>query len=146
MDSKKIGQSVRIRIQSAIQHPEQSEETHVIEANGRYIEKAGKAYLQYDELQDGQKIQSTVKLESENAFIMRTGAVKMRLPFSLEGDKPGEYGNAHTHFRLMVRTKSLAFTEERPGIGGQFSVAYELHAEGSLLGTYKLLITYSEGN
>lgn len=145
MDSKKLGQLVRIRLHSSIQHPGQSEETHEIESTGRFIEKAGIAYLKYDEQQDEEKIQSTVKMGNDEALIMRTGAVKMRLPFSTDSDKPGEYGNAHANFRLLVRTKQLEFIKEETGVGGRFSVVYELHTEGALLGIYKLSITYSEG-
>lgn len=145
MDSKDLGQPVRIRLHSSIQHPGQEQESHEIEATGRYIEKAGNTYLKYDEQQDGGEIQSTVKMGNTEALIMRRGAITMRLPFFENQDKPGEYGNAQANLKLLVRTKRLEFTKEVTGVGGRFSVAYELHAEGALLGTYELSITYSEG-
>lgn len=145
MDSKGLGQLVRIRLHSSIQHPGQEKESHEIEATGRYIEKAGNAYLKYDEQQDGGEIQSTVKMGNAEALIMRRGAITMRLPFFKDQDKPGEYGSAQANLKLLVRTKRLEFIKEVTGMGGQFIVAYELHAQGSLLGTYELSITYSEG-
>ncbi|AOV09282.1 DUF1934 domain-containing protein [Sporosarcina ureilytica] len=143
MDSKTAGQTVQIRLHSSIQHPGQDKETHQIEALGRYVEKMGSSYLQYEEDQDGQKIQTTVKLGSDDALIMRSGAIKMRLPFSVGDDRQGEYRNNHVTFKLQVKTKVLRFIEEE--MSGEFEVAYELYAEGSLLGTYELSITYSEG-
>lgn len=144
MDSKTAGQTVQIRLHSSIKHPGQKKETHQIEATGRYVEKMGSSYLQYEEEQDGQKIQSTVKLGSEDALIMRSGAIKMRLPFTRGEKRQGEYRNNHVTFKLLVKTKSLSFIEEDE-MNGKFSVAYELFAEGSLLGKYELSITYSEG-
>lgn len=143
MGSKTAGQTVQIRLHSSIQHPGQEKETHHIEALGRYVEKLGSSYLQYEEEQYGQKIQSTVKLGNDDALIMRSGAIKMRLPFSVDEDRQGEYRNNHVAFKLQVKTKTLRFIEEE--MSGKFAVAYELYAEGSLLGTYELTITYAEG-
>lgn len=144
MDAKAVEETVHIQLHSSIQHPGQEKETHNIQAIGRYTEKKDSAYLQYEEEQEGQKIQTIVKLGEQEALIMRSGAVKMRLPFSIEGDRLGEYRNEQVTFKLQVKTNGLSFRQEK-GRNGKFSVMYELHAEGSLLGTYELSITYSEG-
>ena len=145
MDSNQLDRPVKIRLHSSIQHPGQDKVTHEIQMAGRYIEKAGISYLRYVEEQDGAEIQSTVKMGSEDALIMRSGALKMRLPFFTDSDRAGEYRNAQANFNLLVRTKQLEFIKEATPTKGRFSVHYELHAEGSLLGTYELSITYSEG-
>lgn len=146
MESKGIGRPVFIRLQSSIRHPGQDEETHDLETTGRYIEKASTSYLKYDEITNEQEIRTTVKMGEEDALIMRSGAVDMRLPFIAGGERPGEYGNGLANFKLLVKTNRLELTEHKDGLGGQFGVAYELHAEGALLGIYELIITYTEGN
>ena len=112
MDSNQLDRPVKIRLHSSIQHPGQDKETHEIQMTGRYIEKAGISYLRYVEEQDGAEIQSTVKMGSEDALIMRSGALKMRLPFFTDSDRAGEYGNAQANFNLLVRTKQLEFIKE----------------------------------
>lgn len=144
MDSKQIERPVRISLHSSIQHPGQDKETHEMQMAGSYLEKAGNAYLRYVEEQDNEKIQTTVKMGNDEALIMRTGPLKMRLPFVVDGERPGEYKNAHANFKLLVKTKKLNYLKETD-IAGRFVVHYELYTEGSLLGTYELSITYSEG-
>ena len=144
MDSKQLDRPVQIRLHSSIQHPGQDKEVHDIQMTGLYIKKAGISYLRYVEEQAGEEIQSTVKMGNEDALIMRVGALKMRLPFFTDSDRAGEYRNAQANFKLLVRTKHLEFIKEAATTEGRFSVRYELHTEGSLLGTYELSITYSE--
>lgn len=145
LESKKIGRSVQIRLHSSIQHPGQDKETHELQATGQFIEKANSFYLRYDEEQNGDTIQTTVKISENEALIMRKGAVTMRLPFDTERDRLGEYGTSPASMNLLVKTNQLEFAKEADRETGRFNVDYELHAEGSLLGTYKLTITYTEG-
>lgn len=144
MDGKHSDEMVDIQLHSSIQHPGQDKEAHTFQMIGKCMEKNGATYLQYEEEQDGQKIRSIVKLGNEEALIMRSGAIKMRLPLSINEMRLGEYRNQQMMLNLQVKTKALQFTQvsEREG---KFSVAYELHAEGSLLGKYELSITYAEG-
>ena len=145
MESKMIGRPVQIRLHSSIKHPGQDKETHELEATGRYIEKSNSMYLKYEEEQNGRKIQTTIKMDDSEALIMRSGAIKMRLPFDTERTRPGEYGNGPASMKLLVKTNRLEFAEQAERGDGRFNVAYELHAEGSLLGAYEITITYSEG-
>lgn len=144
MDQKVAGETVQVQLHSSIQHPGQEKETHSLQAMGRYTEKNGSVYLQYEEEQDGQKIQTTLKIGRKEALIMRSGAIKMRLPFSIEEDRFGEYRSGQGRLKLQVKTTTLNFSQEEAR-NGKFLVAYELHAEGSILGTYELSITYLEG-
>lgn len=144
MDRKAAGETVDVQLHSSIQHPGQKKETHEIQVVGRYMEKNGSFYLQYEEEQDGQKIQTIIKLGNEEALIMRSGAIKMRLPLSVEGEKFGEYQNGPMTFKLQVKTAHLNFSQ-KAGDNGKFSAKYQLYAEGSILGMYELSITYSEG-
>ncbi len=115
-------------------------------ATGLLIEKAGKSYLKYEEQQNGNRIQTTVKMDAKDALIMRSGAVTYAACLLLQPvNDQGTYGSGPATFDLVVKTDKLEFTEKEDNSGGRFNVHYELHAEGSLLGTYELTITYTEG-
>lgn len=132
---------VDIQLHSSIRHPGQDQESYEMNLAGQLIEKKGIYYLKYEEQQNGQLVLTTVKMGAEDALIFRSGAVTMRLPFISNGERPGNYGNGPASFNLLVKTTLLEFNEQT----GRFHVAYELHAEGSLLGIYELTITYTEG-
>ena len=136
---------VTIRLSSTICHPGQDEETHEVHATGKYIKKSDRVYLKFNEDQNGDRIQTTVKMGEEDALIMRTGATDMRLPFDLDGERHGTYGSGPANFNLIVKTNLLEFIEQEDGNSGSFTVNYDLIAEGSVLGIYKLLFTYTEG-
>ncbi|PIC64724.1 hypothetical protein CSV79_05015 [Sporosarcina sp. P13] len=130
---------VDVQLRSVIQHPSQPAETHHLQASGEIIEKKGQHYLLFDEKLEGMPtVRTTVKLHAEDAFIMRKGGVQMRLPFRPNDSRIGTYGNGPAIMDILVVTKSLH------SMPGQFAVAYELHANGTILGNYELTITYSE--
>ncbi|QTD40716.1 DUF1934 domain-containing protein [Sporosarcina sp. Te-1] len=137
--------SVDVQLRSTIIHPGQPADNHALQAKGTVVEKAGNLYLRFEEKQNGQTIRTTVKLGREEALIMRSGAVQMRLPFTIGNPRPGTYGNGPATFNLLVKTKELEVDTDIAGATGNFHVHYELHADGALLGTYKLQITYTEG-
>lgn len=134
---------VSIKLHSSIQHQGQEKEVHLLEMTGRYIKKAQTSYLKYEEITNGDKIHTTVKIMKDEALIMRSGAVHMRLPFVKSDERLGTYGNGSAAFRLYVKTTALEYIAHEAD--GKFSVNYELHADGTLLGTYEMTITYSEG-
>ncbi|WP_203248410.1 DUF1934 domain-containing protein [Sporosarcina beigongshangi] len=141
METQDRVRKVDIQLHSSIRHPGQDQESYEMNLAGQLIEKKGIHYLKYEEEQNGQLVLTTVKMGAKDALIFRSGAVKMRLPFISKGERPGNYGNGPASFNLLVKTTHLDFNEQL----GRFHVAYELHAEGSLLGTYELTITYTEG-
>lgn len=140
MESIKDGQPVDVRLQSSIQHEGQVAEPHELTAAGVLIKKAGKTYLQFEEGGHAEPVKTIVKLDKDDAFIMRKGAVQMRLPFTAGDIRPGTYGNGPVAFNLLVKTTKLEVKDR------QFTAHYELHADGARLGTHELLITYTEGH
>lgn len=140
METIKDGQPVDVQLQSSIQHEGQEAEKQELTAAGVLIQKAGKTYLQFEEGGHAEPVKTIVKLDKDDAFIMRKGAVQMRLPFTNGDMRPGTYGNGPVAFNLLVKTTKLEVTNR------QFTVHYELHADGAKLGTHELLITYTEGN
>lgn len=144
MERQQLEKQVDIRLHSSVRHPGQAKETQEFRLTGRLIEKRGTSYLQYEEQQGG-TIETIVKLDPNEALIMRKGAVRMRLPFSVENRRIGSYGNGPVTLDLHVETDHLRFTQEQDGLSGQFDVQYRLSDGSSLLGTYHLIITYTEG-
>ncbi len=134
---------VSIGLKSEIRHPGQELDVMELELEGSIIEKAGKRYLRYEETHNREIVKTTVKLDPEDAVIMRTGAVRMRLPFAPEGTRLGSYANGPLELDLRVVTNALVLTEDRNS--GEFHVRYDMHAEDGLLGSYELTITYAEG-
>lgn len=141
METQDRVRNVDIQLHSSIRHPGQDQENHELSLTGQFIVKKGSYYLKYEEQQNGQSVQTTAKMGTKDALILRSGTVSMRLPFIEKGERPGNYGSGPASFNLLVKTTQLEFNEQ----AGRFHVAYELHAEGSLLGTYELTITYTEG-
>lgn len=128
-----------VQLHSVIQHPDQQAETHTMQATGEIIEKKGQQYLLFEERIEGMPaVRTTVKLHPDDAFIMRKGGVQMRLPFRQDDIRFGTYGNGPAVMDLAVHTNQLNW------VPGSFTVAYDLHSDGSLLGKYKLTITYAE--
>lgn len=128
-----------VRLHSVIQHPDQEAETHTMQATGKVIEKKGQQYLLFEENNEGMPaVRTTVKLHPDDAFIMRKGGVQMRLPFRQGDIRFGTYGNGPAVMDLAVHTRRLDW------VPGSFTVAYELHADDSLLGKYTVTITYAE--
>ncbi|MDW0108599.1 DUF1934 domain-containing protein [Sporosarcina aquimarina] len=143
MGTQNTAVPVKIKLKSAIQHPGQESDKYELETNGTIVEKAGNRYLRYEEEQNRETIKTMIKLDPEDALIMRTGAVQMRLPFELNGSKPGTYANGPLALDLLVETKALTIQAERTK--GKFHVHYDMHSEQSLLGSYELTIHYAEG-
>ncbi|MCZ2257491.1 DUF1934 domain-containing protein [Sporosarcina sp. G11-34] len=137
--------NVHVLLNSTIRHPGQETETHELKATGQCIVKAGRSYLKYEEDHDGKRIQTMIKMGANDALIMRKGAVDMRLPFNVEEERQGTYGNGPATFGLVVQTERLIFEENENTFSGTFSVMYSLWAEESVLGNYELTITYTEG-
>ncbi|WP_025785552.1 DUF1934 domain-containing protein [Sporosarcina sp. D27] len=134
---------VKIKLKSAIQHPGQETDKYELEIEGTIVEKAGNRYLRYEEEQNRELIKTMIKLDPEDALVMRTGAIRMRLPFELNGKRVGTYANGPLEMDLIVVTKALSIKSEQTA--GEFHVHYDMHSEQSLLGSYQLTIHYAEG-
>lgn len=136
---------VKIKLITKIRPIEGESETYEMWLQGNYIEKAGNAYLRYEEVQDGQAIRTTVKLGNEQALIMRAGAVNMRLPLNIQEQQMGHYDSEFGSLPLMTRTLELDFQrqleDERSGL---FSVQYDLIMNGQSVGNYTVNIQFTE--
>ena len=92
--AEKTSTNVKIKLWSSILPVEGDAETYEMWLEGQLIAKNGMSYLRYEEVQEGKKIQTTIKLTEDRAVIMRSGAVNMRLPLNTTQQERGHYDNS----------------------------------------------------
>lgn len=138
-----IGKRVNIRLTSAIAYAEGETESVEMWLDGHIVEKNGTTYLRYTEEHESQTIKTTIKLAAEQSFIMRKGAVDMRLPLNVTQRETGHYKSEVGSLPLWVDTNHLQYTNEAQK-QSQFETQYDLHVGGQLAGTYTLKLTFTE--
>lgn len=141
-----VEKNVKIKIVSTIRPTDGEQQTYELWLLGSFIKKSDKMYLRYEEIIEDQTIKTTVKLNNEDALILRSGAVNMRLPFSTEAKQHGHYDTMYGTLPLQTKTHQLVFEHvEEQNISGTFHVQYDLIISGQSVGEYKLEIQYTEG-
>ncbi len=138
--SQPIKKSVNVRLISTIQHPDAASETIHIQTTGELTIKGKQPYLVYEEMQNEKSVRTTVKLSSDSALILRSGGVKMRLPFRLGEPQVGSYDTDYGTMMITINTKQLKVEV------GQFRVEYELLINEEVVGTYTLELIYTEAD
>lgn len=133
---------VNIKLISTIRPIDGDSESYEMWLTGQLLEKAGSMYLKYEEVQEDKTIRTTMKLGNEQALIMRTGAVKMRLPLNIIEQQVGHYESEFGSMPLVIHTKKMTYTQQ--AISGDFHVQYDLLMGGQSVGNYKLDITFTE--
>ncbi|GAB0169039.1 DUF1934 domain-containing protein [Lysinibacillus sp. CTST325] len=133
---------VNIKLISKIRPIDGESEGYEMLLTGQLLEKAGSIYLKYEEVQEDKTIRTTMKLGNEQALIMRTGAVKMRLPLNIIEQQMGHYESDFGSMPLVVDTKEMTFTKQ--AVSGDFHVQYDLLMDGQSVGNYTLDITFTE--
>ncbi|MFJ7889530.1 DUF1934 domain-containing protein [Lysinibacillus xylanilyticus] len=133
---------VNIKLISKIRPIDGESEGYEMLLTGQLLEKAGSIYLKYEEVQEDKTIRTTMKLGSEQALIMRNGAVKMRLPLNIIEKQMGHYESEFGSMPLVIDTKEMMFTKQ--AVSGDFHVQYDLLMGGQSVGNYTLDITFTE--
>lgn len=140
--SNETTNNVKIKLVSSITPLEGDVETYEMWLQGAFIEKAGSPYLRYEEVQEDQSVMTTIRLASEKALILRSGAVKMRLPLNIDQLEAGHYKNALGEIPIGIQTNTLNFDGAQKS--GQFTANYDLLIDGNSVGNYALEIHYQE--
>lgn len=136
--SQPLKQRVNVHLYSTIHHPNTDKETLEIRTTGELTRKGNTPYIVYEEVQDEKAVKTTMKLSNESALIMRSGGIKMRLPF-LKGElQVGSYDSGYGMMMITTKTKHLHFED------GHFQVEYELLINEEVAGTYTIELTYTE--
>ncbi|WP_332650998.1 DUF1934 domain-containing protein [Lysinibacillus sp. 54212] len=137
-----VGTKVKIKLVSSIIPKDGELETYEMWLQGSLVEKAGTHYLRYEEIQDDKEIRTTVKLTNDQALIMRSGGVTMRLPLNLQQKERGHYESIYGSIPIVIKTHQLSC--ERLEGSGRFKTQYDLIIGGASVGHYTLEINYSE--
>ena len=140
--TNELANNVKIKLMSSITPIEGEEEHYEMWLHGTLVERAGTPYIKYEEVQENQKIETTIKCTSEKALILRSGAVKMRLPLNSVAVQDGHYENMYGQIPLQTKTTTLLFEQE--GNKGRFLANYDLIINGESVGHYKLELQYQE--
>lgn len=141
-----VEKHVKIKLQSTITPTDGESESYELWLQGSFIQKTDKMYLRYVEELDGKSIRTTVRMNGDNALILRSGGVNMRLPFNLQIKENGHYESPHGTLPLTTKTHQLTHKHnEETSIAGSFHVNYDLIIGEQSVGEYQLEIHYSEG-
>ncbi|WP_342600096.1 DUF1934 domain-containing protein [Psychrobacillus sp. FSL H8-0483] len=136
--SQPLKKSVNVRLLSTIKHPDIAKESFDMQTTGVLTLKGEQPYLVYEEVQNEKAVRTTVKLDNNSALILRSGGVKMRLPFQLGELQTGSYDTGYGTMMITTNTTQLQFED------GHFQVEYELLINEEVAGTYTLELIYTE--
>ena len=137
-----MSQQVKVRLKTTIQQPHEEPETYELWASGLLYNKGSNYYLKYEEIQEEQTIKTTVKMGESEALVLRSGGVKMRLPFLIDMEQIGSYESEYGS--LMIHTKTHQMTFEKNEQDGHFIVQYDFIVSGQPVGEYTLEFHYTE--
>ena len=139
------GKTVKIKLVSSIIPTEGELEQYEMWLEGSCVEKGNSHYLRYEEVQEDLQIQTTIKLNEANSFIMRKGGVNMRLPLNPDLRENGHYDSPFGSLPLVTNTHQLAIeVVQSEKVSGQFKTQYDLIIGGNSVGHYKLDIEFTE--
>ena len=125
---------VKIKVKTTIDEQESFE----LMVFGRYHQKEGASFLQYEEVLEEGSVRTIVKVAEDEALILRGGAVKMRLPFRLHKKMRGSYEMPFGTFETLTMAKKIEHSD------GLIAILYDFTMQGSPAGTYHLEITFQE--
>ncbi|MFC5466487.1 DUF1934 domain-containing protein [Lederbergia graminis] len=134
---------VKIHLKNKIQVDDEAE-TYELTLFGTHYRKKNAIYLKYDEVQDEGTVHTIVKITNDEAVIIRSGIIKMRLSFQLSQERNGSHESGFGHLFLTTKTKRLQHTEQNNECEGALHLAYELAMEGTVAGYYEMDIHYEE--
>ncbi|GHH97961.1 DUF1934 domain-containing protein [Neobacillus kokaensis] len=110
---------------------------------GRYFQKGNASYLKYEEvMEELGTVRTIVKISEEEMLILRSGAIKMRLPFQLQKKLNGSYEMPFGVFETATLAQKMEFTDGHVQGGGQIDIVYDFEMQGSPAGTYQLKIQF----
>ncbi len=136
---------VKITVKTAI-HDGKRKETFELITFGKYYKKENARYLQYDEVleENMPPVKTTIKISAEDGLIMRSGAVKMRLPFKMNKRLRGQYTTPYGELDITTLTKRLHHQYDEHTKAGSIEVLYDLSMQGTYTGTYHLEVNFNQ--
>lgn len=136
---------VKITVKTVIRDGNRKETFELI-TFGRYYKKDNARYLQYDEVLDEGilPVKTIIKISAEDGLILRSGAVKMRLPFKMNKRLRGQYTTPYGEFDITTLTKRLHHQYDEQIGTGSIEVLYDLSMQGTYTGTYHLEVYFQK--
>ncbi|MFJ5717036.1 DUF1934 domain-containing protein [Neobacillus sp. NPDC093127] len=125
---------VKINVKTTID----DQETFELVVFGRAYHKGDAFFLRYEEVLEEGTVRTIVKVATEEALILRAGAVKMRLPFRLHKKLRGSYEMPFGTFETLTLARRIEHKE------GLIDIVYDFTMQGTPSGTYHLEITFQE--
>jgi uncharacterized beta-barrel protein YwiB (DUF1934 family) len=125
---------VKIKVKTTIDR----QETFELTVFGRYYKKGDASFLQYEEVMEEGSVRTVVKVAGDEALILRSGAVKMRLPFKLHKEVTGSYEMPFGRFLATTIAKRIKLAD------GLIDILYDFALQGSPMVTYHLEISFQE--
>jgi uncharacterized beta-barrel protein YwiB (DUF1934 family) len=132
--------AVNIKLTTIIRQPDVEDQLLELRSRGTLTVKNNRRYLQYEEQLEELMIRTTVKLSDDEAVIMRSGGLQMRLPFLLHKEQTGNLTNEQGSFMLTTKAHELSVSDTR------FKVRYDLAMGSDHVGEYEMEIQFLEGN
>jgi uncharacterized beta-barrel protein YwiB (DUF1934 family) len=132
---------VKIKISTEI-HQDGNKETFEMITFGRYYQKGESSFLQYEEVLEDAKINTTVKISEQEVLILRSGAIKMRMRFQEQKTLAGTYETPYGVLQTSASTKRL--NQSLKNNTGLLELVYDLQMQGQDSGTYHMTIQYEE--
>jgi uncharacterized beta-barrel protein YwiB (DUF1934 family) len=136
--------TVKINIKTTI-FQDNSQEVIEGAALGDFFQKETASYLQYEEISDQGSTRTIVKMAGNEALILRSGAVKMRLPFARNQKISCRYKLPFGKFETMTVAKKIDHGYDAETVKGWIDLLYDFSMQGvQSIGTYHLEITFQE--
>jgi len=132
--------AVKIKLTTIIRQPDVEDQQMELWSQGTLTVKNNRRYLQYEEQLEELSIRTTVKISENEAVIMRSGGLQMRLPFLLHKEQTGNLTNEQGSFMLTTKAHELSISDTR------FKVRYDLAMGSAHVGEYEMEIQFLEGN
>ncbi|WP_428910132.1 DUF1934 domain-containing protein [Niallia sp. Krafla_26] len=134
---------VKITVNTTI-HNGSEKETYELITFGHFYQKANSVYLRYEEFLEEGTIQTIAKISGQEGSLLRTGAVKMRIPFRKNKTAIGSYETPYGVLELSTATSHIDHSFDEELKQGEFTFLYRLNMQGSVTGTYQLSIRFEE--
>jgi len=137
---------VSIQLNTTIDNGD-DKETYELLTTGTLQNKGDTLYLRYDEVQqDLEKVHTILKWAPKEAFIMRSGIVKMRQKFVKELMTVGSYESPYGTMQMLTTTQKMDHSWDEGLKEGKMVLHYHLNMNGNDVGQYTMEICYKEEN
>lgn len=134
---------VKIKVKTDIRDGS-SKDTFELTAFGQYYKKENARFLQYNEVMEEGTVKTIIKISEQDGVILRSGAVKMRLPFQINKKLKGRYDTPYGVFETATLTKRFVHHFDEKTDIGSIDLLYEMSIQGAHSGTYHLVITFQK--